>query len=336
MVVAARHAAAIRDAIPDHLGGHSHMPGHIGVSATPASKPGQAACRNLGGMPGLITPDQRFRDDDGAAEPLLAAALAAYAAGQASEHAVLTALARARLLVPVVAALTQTEDTKAPDGRVLRREKASDMTIPVLTGRDGRRAIIAFTSMDALSSWRRDARPLPAGTDQVCQAAAAEAAHAVVVDVAGPLPLVVEGARLAALAAGKPAPLPADDPDVRAAVDAVVAADPGITAAELVNGPGGTSRTMETEGARETAGTMETEGTRETAGTMETAGSGETRGTDLTVRLVLSAPPGGAAEGFASAQPEAAARRAAATIMTSLAGRFRRGIEIVVVPGPPG
>ncbi len=327
-------------------------------SATPASKPGQADCRNLGGVPGLITPDQRFRDDDGAAEPLLAAALAAYAAGQASEHAVLTALARARLLVPVVAALTQTEDTKAPDGRVLRREKASDMTIPVLTGRDGRRAIIAFTSMDALSSWRRDARPLPAGTDQVCQAAAAEAAHAVVVDVAGPAPLVVEGARLAALAAGKPAPLPADDPDVRAAVDAVVAADPGITAAELVNGPGGTS---ETEGARETAGTMETEGSRETAGThgnrgdqggtrgtrgtagageavrtRETAGTGETGGTDLTVRLVLSAPPGGAAEGFASAQPEAVARRAAAAIMTSLAGRFRRGIEIAVVPGPPG
>ncbi len=259
-----------------------------------------AGCRNLGSVPGLTTPDRRFRDDDGAAEPLLAAALAAYSAGRESEHAVLTALARARLLVPVVAALTETGDARSPDGRVLRREKISEMTVPVLAGRDGRRAMIAFTGLDALGRWRPDARPLPAGADQVCQAAAGEAADALVVDVAGPVPLVVEGARLAALAAGRPAPWPADDPDVRAAVDAVVAEDPDIAAAVLVNG---------------------------------TAGTG---GADLTVRLVLAARPGGAARGLTPAQPEAAARRAASAIMTNLAGRFRRGIEIAVVPWLPG
>lgn len=252
---------------------------------------GQTGCRNLEDVPGLITPDQRFRDDDGAAEPLLAAALAAYAAGQESEHAVLTALARARLLVPVVAVATESADAGSPGGRVLRREKTSDMALPTLTGRDGRRAIVAFTSLDALSRWRRDARPMPAAADQVCQAAAAETAQAVVVDVAGPVPLAVEGARLAALAAGKAVPWPADDPDVRSAVDAVVAADPGIAAAELGAGTGGT---------------------------------------DLTVRLVLAARHAGAA------QPEAAARRAASAIMATLAGRFRRGIEIAVWPGPPG
>lgn len=271
-----------------------------------------AGCRNLGGVPGLIAPDQRFRDDDGAAEPRLAAALAAYAAGQEGEYAVLAALARARLLVPVVAAVTATEDTTVPDGRALRREKATDMTIPMLTGRDGRRAIVAFTSLDALNRWRPDARPLPAGAEQVCQAATAEAAHAVVVDVAGPVPLVVEGARLAALAAARPAPLPADDPDVRAAVDAVVAEDPDIAAAVLVNG---------------------------SAGAKGTLGIGSTHGahvTDLTVRLVLTARPGGPPGGLATAQPEAVARRAAAAIMSSLAGRFRRGIEIAIAPGPPG
>ncbi len=264
-------------------------------------------------MPGLITPDQRFRDDNGAAEPRLAAALAAYAAGQESEYAVLTALTRARLLVPVVAAVTATEDATATGGRALRREKTSDMTVPMLTGHDGRRAIVAFTSLDALSRWRPDARPLPAGTEQVCQAAAAEAAHAVVVDVAGPVPLVVEGARLAALAGARPAPMPADDPDVRAAVDAVVAEDPDIAAAVLVNGSVGTP------------------------GTTETPGAGGSCGTDLTVRLVLTAHPGGAAAGLASSsQAEVAARRAATAIMVSLAGRFRRGIEIAVEPGPPG
>ena len=171
------------------------------------------------------------------------------------------------------------------------------MAVPTLTGRDGRRAIIAFTSLDALRKWRPDARPVPAGTDQVCQAAAAEAAHAVVVDVAGPVPLAIEGARLAALAAGTPVPLPAADPDVRSAVEAVVASDPCLAGASL--GPG-------------------------------------TGGTDLTVRFVLAphtaqAPgPGGAAV------PEAAARRAASAIMTALGGRFRRGIDIAVVSGHTG
>jgi SseB protein N-terminal domain len=246
-------------------------------------------------VPGLLSPDERFRDDDGAAQPLLAAALAAYAAGQESEHAVLTALARARLLVPVVAAVTASAQTPAPGGRVLRREKASEMAVPTLTGRDGRRAIIAFTSADTLRAWRAEARPVPVGADLVCQAAAAESAHAVVVDVAGPVPLAIEGARLAALAAGRPVPWPADDPDVRSAVADVVAGDSCLAAAELAPG---------------------------------------TRGTDLTVRVFLARGPGAAAD--PASGHEAAARRAASAIMAALAGRFRRGIEIAVVPWPPG
>ncbi|MBO0789223.1 MAG: SseB family protein, partial [Actinobacteria bacterium] len=44
--------------------------------------------------------------DDGSADPGVAAALAAYAAGEGSEHAALTALARSRLLVPIVAVVS--------------------------------------------------------------------------------------------------------------------------------------------------------------------------------------------------------------------------------------
>ena len=43
-----------------------------------------------------------------------------------------------------------------------------------------------------------------------------------VIDVAGPVPLVVEGARLRALANGAPPPLPHEDPDIRAQVAAVI------------------------------------------------------------------------------------------------------------------
>jgi len=59
---------------------------------------------------------------------------------------------------------------------------------------------------------------------------------AVVIDVAGPVPLAVEGARLAALAAGQPVPPPHEDPDVRAEVQAAVAAEPAIAGFSLAPG----------------------------------------------------------------------------------------------------
>jgi hypothetical protein len=94
------------------------------------------------------------------------------------------------------------------------------MALPTLIGNDGRTAIIAFTGTETLSRWQEDARPVPVPARQVWAAAHAEA-DAAVIDVAGPVPLVIEGARLRALANGQPPPLPHEDPDIRAEVAAV-------------------------------------------------------------------------------------------------------------------
>jgi hypothetical protein len=160
---------------------------------------------------------QQFRGDRGAADPRVTAALGAYQAGQGSERAALTALATARLLVPVIAVLA---------------DKDSEMVLPTLIGRDGRPAVLAFTSLDALARWRPEARPVPAEADRVWHAAVADGC-AVVIDVAGPVPLAVEGARLAALAAGQPVPPPHEDPDVHAEVRAATAAEPAIAGFSL-------------------------------------------------------------------------------------------------------
>jgi len=178
---------------------------------------------------GYLNPGgQQFRDDDGAADPRVTEALAAYHAGQGSEQAALTALAAARLLVPVVALLA--------DGSAAEGDKNSEMVLPKLIGRDGRPAVPAFTGLDALARWRPDARPVPAEADRVWRAAVADGC-AVVIDVAGPVPLAVEGARLAALAAGRPVPPAHEDPDVRAQVEAAVAGEPVIAGFTLA--PGG-------------------------------------------------------------------------------------------------
>ncbi|HUC55868.1 MAG TPA: SseB family protein [Streptosporangiaceae bacterium] len=181
-------------------------------------------------MLGISAGDPSFRDDDGSASPAVAAALAGFAAGRASEHAALEELAGSRLLVPVVAV----RDDQA--GEAVLGEKASDMAMPTLIGIDGRRAIPAFTGLDALKRWQADARPVPVRARAVWETACAEDS-AVVIDVAGPVPFAVEGARLLALAAGAEPPLPDADPDVREIVASVLAGHLDIASFELE--PGG-------------------------------------------------------------------------------------------------
>jgi SseB protein N-terminal domain len=245
---------------------------------------------------------QQFRGDHGAADPQVAAALAAYLAGRGSERAALGALAAARLLVPVIAVLADSADQASAQD-----DKSSEMMLPKLIGRDGRPAMLAFTGTAALARWRPNARPVPAGADRVWRAAVADGC-AVVIDVAGPVPLVVEGARLAALAAGQPVPPPHEDPDVRAEVEAAVAGEPRIAAFSLSPGH---------EAGPDPAGPGHEAGP-------DPAGPGHAAGPDLAVKLQLARPVPAALDW------EPAVKRAAASIAARLAGRLRRGIEVNV------
>ncbi|MFC4531727.1 SseB family protein [Sphaerisporangium dianthi] len=145
-------------------------------------------------MPSI--PQPLVPDDDGGADASVAAALSAFAAGTADASVVASALSTARLLVPVVALLTEAE--VGENG--LKHEKESEMALPVLVGADGRKAVPAFTGVESLKLWRADARPIQAVTPQVCRAALGEGAAAVMVDVAGPVPFAVQGGMLHALA----------------------------------------------------------------------------------------------------------------------------------------
>ena len=150
-------------------------------------------------MQGLTVAEPKFPGDDGAADTAVLTALTAYAAGRGSEHAALTALAQSRLLVPVVAMPVAGEQAggDSPGG-----EKSTEMALPTMVAADGSRAILAFTCLDALQRWRSDARPVPVPAASAWLAGTQEA-DAVVIDVAGPVTLAVDGARLAALAAGR-------------------------------------------------------------------------------------------------------------------------------------
>jgi hypothetical protein len=184
------------------------------------------------------------RGDTGEADPAVTAALEAWGRGTAGEPEVLTALSGTRLIVPVVTMLTERGD----DGS----EKETEMALPTLVGQDGRAAVIAFTGTETLSRWNPEARPVPFGASRVWEYAQAEG-NAVVIDVAGPVSLAVEGARLAALAAGAEPPRPHEDPDVRAEI-ATIARDftvePGPDGSDFLV----TLRGLGEAGARQAAG----------------------------------------------------------------------------------
>ena len=330
----------------------------------------------------LNAAEPQFSGDTGAADPAVLAALAAYAAGRGSEHAALTALAGSRLLVPVVAVASEAEKDSAAglssvsqDGNVadvanvakevkefseenasqsdnpvggLRGENTTEMALPTLIGRDGRSAILAFTSLEALTTWRPDARPVAVPAARVWQAGAQEAS-AVVIDVAGPVPVTVEGARLAALAAGRPVPLPHQDPDVLAGLHAALGNEPLIAAASLTTpdqragweyGPrpedlpeltGRGSADLAalgldppSPGDLDTAGPDGTgEASADEGGTGGDPAGPDTADLALTVTL---------ADGCDPAAATAAVRRVAEALLTAAGGRLRRGMEISVAP----
>lgn len=176
--------------------------------------------------PRIIGPGfaEHFGDDDGSADPGLLSALAAVRDGAAGPYEALAALAGARLLVPVTAVATEEEVTASG----LRTEKNSEIAVPLLVGRDGRRALPAFTGTEALARWRSDARPTPVTTTDACRSALEEEAVAVVVDVAGPAPYAIAGADLLALAEGKPPVPPHEDPRVLSEIHAVTSVEPAV------------------------------------------------------------------------------------------------------------
>ena len=143
-------------------------------------------------------PDPGFADDAGSVDPAVADALAAYH-DDGDPAPVLVALSSSRLLVPVVAIPTEVE----ADARGLAHDKQSDIAAVLMRGRDGRKALLAFTGLAALQTWDPQARPVPVSTQDAAASALQEGAAALLVDVAGPVMYVVDTPDLEQFAQGR-------------------------------------------------------------------------------------------------------------------------------------
>jgi hypothetical protein len=173
-----------------------------------------------------LPPTSRFAGDTGACDPALADALAV-ADDAARAAAVAAVLGAARVLVPVVA---RPDERTPADERGLPGERVTSAATITVAGPDGRAVTPVFSSVDALTRWDPTARPVPVEGVRAAVAAAAEADGLLVLDPAGPLPVLLPRPAVWAVAqrrAWRPAPR---DPEVAAAVAGALAGIRGVTA----------------------------------------------------------------------------------------------------------
>lgn len=179
---------------------------------------------------GAPLPTPPIPDDDGAIFGELAERLAEYTAGVAGADQVLAALARSRLFVPVVAVLEESE--LGADG--LPREKQSSMATVLVQSADGGRALLGFSSIQSLTRWQGDARPVPLAAPLAARAAVDEGAGTLLIDVAGPAPFAVANSELLQVAAVSRSPgEPCEDPVVLAALTRLLGSEDRVSAATL-------------------------------------------------------------------------------------------------------
>ncbi|AKU16650.1 SseB family protein [Luteipulveratus mongoliensis] len=118
-----------------------------------------------------------FDDDSGSADPALLTALA----DPTDEQALMRAVGAARLIVPIVAAPGEVDESGP-----LAVEKSTDMAVVTLTAPDGQRALPVFSGVEALLAWDSSARPSPVTAARAAQAAVSERCDVMVLDLASP------------------------------------------------------------------------------------------------------------------------------------------------------
>ena len=187
-------------------------------------------------QPSRRIPDPGFAGDTGGADPTLAAALEAVAADPGRAPEVLAALHGARVLAAVGAVATET----APGAGGLAADKEADIALALLDDGAGRRALPVFSSVATLARWDPRARPVPVEGPRAAAVAQAEGAQDLVVDLAGPVPVVLGEREVRALLRPVPTvPAYADEELVRA-LRAVLGHEPALSAAWIGPAPGST------------------------------------------------------------------------------------------------
>lgn len=135
----------------------------------------------------LGQPNASFADDRGEADPTLRALLASAYESNTHYLRAVVALCVGRFLLPIVV---------DPDSE-------GDTAAVLVTSASGQVGVIVFSGLDLMTAWDPKARPVPCTLDDVAATAVETDAQAVIIDYAGPHPVVLERDLIDQLAQGR-------------------------------------------------------------------------------------------------------------------------------------
>jgi hypothetical protein len=173
-----------------------------------------------------------WADDDGSAPALLVDAIDAFRAGDASPQVVIDAFRQCRVLIPLLADLGDAEI--GAHGQLI--EKSADLSIVTVLGPDGQKVLPVFSSVAAMQSWNKTARPVPVEPVKAALAAASEETHRIVIDPGSVTEFAIRRPAIEAIAKSIDWLPPEQRDDVHAAFKAAIATEDDVFAYALQAG----------------------------------------------------------------------------------------------------
>ena len=185
-----------------------------------------------------------FAGDDGKADPALIAAIAELHAGTGTQVQVIDAFRKARVLIPLLANLG--EAGEGAHGQTV--DKSADLSIVTVETPDQQNGLPVFSSVEAMSAWNKDARPVPHSAVKAALAAAAEGNTRIVLDPGSTSEFVIRRPAFEAIAKDLPWTPSYEMPEVATAFDEALAGNPELNGWSIAGGdPLGLLKSAEVE-----------------------------------------------------------------------------------------
>ncbi len=140
--------------------------------------------------------ENNFANDDGSADVTLIETITKFQSGEAKNEDVVAAFSKARLLIPLLADLGESEIGEHGH----KVDKSAELSIVTVGTPDDQNGLPVFSSVAAMQRWNTSARPVPSDATRVAIAAASEGNTRIILDAEGPTEFAIRRPAIAAIA----------------------------------------------------------------------------------------------------------------------------------------
>ena len=140
--------------------------------------------------------ENNFANDDGSADVTLIETIRKFQSGEAKNEDVVAAFSNARLLIPLLADLGESEIGEHGH----KVDKSAELSIVTVGTPDDQNGLPVFSSVAAMQRWNASARPVPSDATRVAIAAASEGNTRIILDAEGPTEFAIRRPAIAAIA----------------------------------------------------------------------------------------------------------------------------------------